>query len=163
MYRTFDAWSDKYGECYKVHFVFPGVCVSDRATITVSAASAAQRGHRLTHVWSVCVQPYWSCLHGLAHLYLLSSRACMMHDDCRHPNHMAHTDIHTRPVAQTLTQVVRESPASFAQAALQHRPGTFSRPTELLRDIVAVGADGLFTAEGQRWKRYRRLTAPHFR
>jgi cytochrome P450 len=78
--------------------------------------------------------------------------------------HKSH--LHTRAQSRTLSHyscAALPSLLLLMQAALQQRPGTFSRPSELLQDIVKMGVDGLFTAEGERWKKYRRVTAPHFR
>eukprot|EP00611_Tribonema_gayanum_P002876 TRINITY_DN121_c2_g1_i3.p1 TRINITY_DN121_c2_g1~~TRINITY_DN121_c2_g1_i3.p1 ORF type:complete len:493 (+),score=211.18 TRINITY_DN121_c2_g1_i3:317-1795(+) len=47
-------------------------------------------------------------------------------------------------------------------AVLQQRPGTFSREAGLCEMVINFGFRGVFTARGEEWKRYRRLTAPHF-
>ena len=42
------------------------------------------------------------------------------------------------------------------------RPDAFTRPPHLRNQIRALGADGLFSAEGDFWKRHRKLLSPAF-
>jgi cytochrome P450 len=51
---------------------------------------------------------------------------------------------------------------AFMQTALDLRPGTFSRRKAVCETINASNITGVFTQNGETWKRHRRLTSPAF-
>ncbi len=52
--------------------------------------------------------------------------------------------------------------AEEARDVLKRRPGQFRRGRHLAAIIEELGGRGLFTAEGENWRRQRKLTAPGF-
>ncbi len=50
----------------------------------------------------------------------------------------------------------------MVQQILRERPDTFARSAEIRRTIAEVGIEGLFSAEGEQWRRHRRIVMDAF-
>jgi hypothetical protein len=134
MHTLFQGWAEVCGDVYTVQLGERVVVFTTPKDCKVSKSLCAARPfYRVIHKCCVCITRHF----------------------CSSMHRSAHTAAACCTTADLLVLPL--------QAVLDMRPGSFSRAKRVCDPVNRSGFRGVFTENGEEWKRHRRLTSSAFR